>query len=250
MKKHLSILILIVAAFCSLIKSAEAVPSLQLYLPDADYYEVSPWFPASGDSWITTSNPFDLQVAGATTPNWVNYIGNVELHIALLEDEYLLYQGLTTSFLTIKDNDPDIDFEKVLYATDFSFGKPSGVSTHGVYDSYFASVNLPNLLMGSAGETVYDYNKDFDPLNPDASGKDSGDIQHYTISYDPRFAFIHFDATGTVYNEAGKTKDVFAPYSHDADVAPIPEPTSLLLLGSGLFALKMFSRGKGKAKKA
>lgn len=214
-----------------------AVPTLQLYLPDGAYYDVSPWFPASGDSWITTNNPFDLQLAGATSPDWVSYIDSLKLHIALLEDEYLLYQGLTTPFLTIKDNDPNIDFEKVLYAADFSFGKPSGISYHGIYDTYYASVNLPNLLVGTAGETVYDYNKDFDPLNPDASGKDSGDIQHYTISYDPRFAFIHFDATGTAHNGARKTKNVFAPYSHDADAAPIPEPASLLLFASGLCGL-------------
>jgi len=217
-----------------------AVPTLQLYVPGATYYEVNPWFPESEDSWITSDNPFQLHVVGATTPEWVEYIYDVNLYVALLEEEYLLYKDvITTSLFTIEDNDPNIDFTTVnLTWSDFTTtaGRPYGVAPHGIYPTYYACIPLPNLLVGGvngAGETVYDYNIGFDPDNPEASGRDAGDNQYYIVSYDPHFRFMHLDLTGIAHN--GKEKFAFAPYSHDVDI--VPEPSTLLLLGVGLIGL-------------
>ena len=54
---------------------------------------------------------------------------------------------------------------------------------------------------------------------------------------DPQYR-VHFDMYDEVV-KAGGDIDVgnFAPFSHDAVSAQIPEPGSLLLLGSGLAAL-------------
>jgi hypothetical protein len=71
-------------AFLTILPRVFAVPTLQLNIPGATYYETNPWFPDSEDSWVTTSNPFELWVAGATSPNWVEYIYDVKLHIALI----------------------------------------------------------------------------------------------------------------------------------------------------------------------
>ncbi len=247
MKKYLLLLIIIISIVAIIETPAFAIPALQLYMPDATYYATNPFFPDSEDSWVTTSNPFELQVAGATSPSFVSVIDKVKLHISLREEEYLSYQHLTTTpFLTITDNDPNITFDEVvLYAGDFStFGKPDGLSLHGIYPTYFVSIDLPNLLVVDAGETVYDYNENFDP---ESSEGDSGDIQYYTVSYDPRFMFIHFDLTGR-YDPDGKAKDVFAPYSHDAS-ASTPEPATMLLFGSGLLGMAAGLRKKARKKK-
>ena len=217
-----------------------AVPALQLYMPDGVYYETNPWFPDSEDSWITTSNPFELWVVGASKHGNISKIDSVKLHISLLEDEYLLYQGLTTPIITIEENDPNIVFNKVeLLISDFSTlpGQPGEIkSPHGIYPTYYASVDLFDLLVGTAEEAIYDYDKNFDPAHPEVSGNDLGDIQYYNVSYDGVFNFIHFDVTGTAYWKNGDERDVVAPYSHDAD-AVVPEPATMLLLGSGLLGL-------------
>ncbi len=57
------------------------------------------------------------------------------------------------------------------------------------------------------------------PLSP--TGGDSGDLQFYTVEYTDYF-HLHMDLVGTASSANGKkTKDKFAPFSHDAD-APTP----------------------------
>ena len=214
MKKYLGILILIVTVFCGLIKSAEAVPSLQLYAEGAIFDSLT-------ETWISSSaTDFNLQVIGANN---------------VIEDVYLAIAVPTGETGTITVNSTAIG--------PFTFGTPitgdgEPLPGHGIYPTDFATY-----FMGDFGlvETVYN-------MQPGETGSALGEIKTVSISISG-YSWAHFDAYDHILSSS-KIKYVFAPFSHDAESAPIPEPTSLLLLGSGLFALKLFGYRREKAKKA
>lgn len=126
----------------------------------------------------------------------------------------------------------------------FAFGTPimgdgGYLPAHDIYPADFATY-----FMGDFGliETVYD-------MQPGETGSALGEIKTVNVSVSG-YSWAHFDAYDHILSKS-KIKYVFAPFSHDAEssASPVPEPASLLLLGSGLFALKVFGRGRGKAKK-
>src|SRR3989339_1044944 len=210
MKKYLCILFLVVTAFCGIVKSAEAVPALQLYVEGAIYDSLT-------ETWISSSlADFNLQVIGANNA---------------IEDVYLAIAVPTGETGTITVNSTVIG--------PFTFGTPitgdgDPLPGHGIYPADFATY-----FMGDFGlvQTVYD-------MQPGETGSALGEIKTVSISISG-YSWAHFDAYDHILSKS-KIKYVFAPFSHDAESAPIPEPASLLLLGSGLFALKLFGRGKAK----
>jgi hypothetical protein len=58
----------------------------------------------------------------------------------------------------------------------------------------------------------------------------------------PEYA-VHFDLF-TEYLQKKKSKLEAAPFSHDAESAPVPEPATMLLLGSGLIGFAAAGRRK------
>lgn len=216
---------------------AIAVPTLQLYMPGSTYN-------ATTETWLTFDNPFELQVLGADQPNNVDKIENVKLHIAIPD-----YDGYDESSgtITIKDESnatiASLSGGNAIYGIPPELGGSSGNSrTHGVFPTLYFSVGLPNLLVSTAGETILNY-------NPGETGSDTGDIQTYFIEYSNLF-LLHMDLTGTAVYVPGRngyirTEEKFAPFSHDAD-AKVPEPSTLLLLVSGLAGLGLIGRRKGR----
>jgi hypothetical protein len=131
---------------------------------------------------------------------------------------------------------------------------PGDLAPHGVYPTYFQEFAFQFSPMNKALE----YNTADNPggLTPSASGTS------YYASFaidssllDPNYV-IHFDLYDTLVHNCGNGRqtlpgcvdidvDHFAPFSHDAQSSPpVPEPASMLLIGSGIGAglLRRFRR--------
>lgn len=209
--------------------SSYAVPTLQLYSDNAFYN-------TSTESWFTFENPFTLQVIGADQPNSTTYIGDVQLHFAV-PDEYWTTAGSIT-----------IEGEGIgpltINSSDFVYGIPENLTNannfearkHGTYEAHYYTIDLPDLMVSTAGETVYNYVDLIDGTPFASIGHDTGDIQYYEVAYS-EFFLIHADLTGTAYYSDDKYTKEFAPFSHDADFPSVPEPNTLILLGSGFLGL-------------
>ena len=213
-KNYLAIIFLAVAGFCGIVKSAEAVPALQLYVEGAVFDSLT-------ETWVSSSlTDFDLQVIGANNP---------------IEDVYLAIAVPTGETGTITIN--SIAIGPFTYGTPIT-GDGSPLQSHGIYPADFATY-----FMGDFGlvQPVYD----MQPGAPVNLNPPMGEIKTVSISISG-YSWAHFDAYDHILSR-NKVKYVFAPFSHDAETSPIPEPGSLFLLASGLFGLKIFSRGRKKA---
>jgi hypothetical protein len=207
--------------------TASAIPVLQLYIDGASYD------PAT-ETWIGSSSSFDLWVIGLSP------VGGVKISMAFTTGE--------TGSVTLAPTTAG-DFDGVLGDDDNSLpgggvqskteanasadgaiplrGDGSALPAHGVYGP---GVSFLEFALGHF--TLTD-----SPIG-DYQGTPTGFPRHgqvnvYSVTVTGFGSGIHIDAYGYTVSSSndGKLKAVSAPFSHDAQV---PEPSALLLLGSGL----------------
>jgi hypothetical protein len=213
----------------SIISTAAAVPSLQLFIDGATY----DW---GTQTWVTQSGGFDLYVVSAKTAK-----SDVIVSMALAQTDN-------------RDN-VDINFDgNAIHQSDWLWGyAPVGnepdiwnggedLPRHGIFPTWYTQMHTGAYDFASAVGDVQP-NSEGDYWNP-ATGLGVttafGQIKRFHVETGGTFSFIHFDAY--TLNPDGSI-DQFAPFSHDAEtVSSVPEPGTLALLSTGLLGLGIYVR--------
>ena len=232
MKKSLiTLLILLVTS-----SSALAIPMLQLDIADGKYNKDT-------ETIMATSNVFTLYALLNTSS------------LAPLTDTYYISAALTPKTglsLTHGASAGSFSFNgKAITATrDMYFGDPpfeknlafdaNDLAKHDVYETYFREFSFK-----------FDPKTQVNAYNTQDKTATPGKLYEMAFNIDISNLVdaygIHFD----LYSESVKNGDIdvnkFAPFSHDAEGIhknPVPEPSTLILLGIGLAGVAIMRRRK------
>ena len=239
--------------------TAQAVPALQVYIDGATYDNAE-------ESWKITSpsnEPLRLWVVGNVAgPGGKGPLTDVRAAFAYSSGAGNVTLNITptTTGGTGGFTDPSVAAAPSLLATHTDGSRPvradgKKLSKHGVYGN---GTHWQEWALGDMTLTDSPI-ADFMSAFPHAPLEASGQINAYDISVAGlnEGEWIHVDLYGAYFDNRGRVKSVFAPFSHDAEFAilpvtstsgetPVPEPAAALILAPFL-AFLMYRRHRQTA---
>ena len=247
LKNIVRLFIVAIAALVLSAGSAQAIPKLQIYIPGATY-------DTETQTWVINSYDYDLWVIGA---HETIYDVKIALAVPTGEDGTI---NITWNQGKLVDNDGEIVdgeivkepfFQETLdetidYLTNpyISFvedgtptmGDGTSLPPHGVFPTSYYEYFLGDF---GTNQTVYNY-------IPGDEWMDSapGETKKFAISVS-EYTTVDIVAYDHYFQSDETAKYKFTPFSHDGG-SEIPEPATLLLLGSGLIGLAGWGRKKSK----
>lgn len=254
MKKLILVLIAVIMTFTA--NQALALPSLQLDI-DGGWYN-----PAGGSSLydeetiVASDSLFTLYALLTPGQDGVPAF-NVFQKDGVDNDAYLsiavypkmaIGDGGNYGSFTIDGGTP------IVVTNDMAHGTPPNddaeLQSHGIFDTYYYEVGFD---WDSANE-ITSYNSQDRAINGGALSLSSGtgtyyipfviDVSGIPIAADTvKQISLHFDLYTSDWNGDGKL-EYKAPFSHDAQASPVPEPATMLLFGTGLIGLAGLGRKK------
>ena len=252
-------LIIIAALLLFLVPTlAMAIPNLQIYIPNATY-------DAETETWIINSYDYELWVIGAHLDvNDVKFAAavptneNGSIQVTWLTPSSPDYGGGGIDNFSLTFNDPNLgaDLNRLTYeayrdsyATSdpnpatygFGSGTPlagdgAQIPPHGVFPTDFYEYFIGDF--GTDG-TVENYIPG-DELGDTAAGE----IKKFDVLVSG-YTWVDIIAYDHVILSNNTAKYVFTPFSHDG-ASTVPEPATMLLLGTGLIGLGWFGRKEAK----